>query len=137
MGGFSSGNASYLARNSASLKERSNMKIPEANQGGDCFESALNHMIKECRFNKDSTITLVHGEVTGQGPIAGIKYGHAWVEDGDLVIDKSRGRNIQMPKAIYYALGNIERTMRYTFEEMRKKILDHGTYGPWDLETEY
>lgn len=81
----------------------------------------------------------MHGIVTGQGPINGIEYGHAWVEDGDTVHDYSRGRDIQMPKMLYYAFGNIDESkqFRYTPEEMRKKILDTGHWGPWDLQSKY
>ena len=82
---------------------------------------------------------MVHGEVMGQGTIAGIPYGHAWVLDGAKVVDKSNGRDIEMPQMIYYAIGqvdNIGNVIEYSWEEARTKILDYGHWGPWDLETE-
>ena len=101
---------------------------------------------------------LIHGEVQGQGPLSGVRYGHAWVEDGSIVVDRSNGRDIRMPKAIYYAIGAIAspdmskwgvpgslndpdlfsggNLHKYTWEEARTKILDSGNWGPWDLVTE-
>ena len=104
-------------------------------------------MMDNCMIGKCNYI-LVHGEVTGQGPLEGVKYGHCWIEDGDIVIDVSNGRNIRMPKEVYYLLGRIgsPETARfgieagnlhkYTWEEAREKILQHEHWGPWDLETE-
>ena len=122
--------------------------VPEAR--GDCYEAAGRYMMKECTFgNNDCGLVLVHGEVGGQGSLEGIRYGHAWVEDGDTVIDKSNGRDIRMPKAFYYAIGRISRETfdggynpaggqnvhRYPWSEAKQKILEYETWGPWDLET--
>jgi len=124
------------------------------NSLGDCYEAAGKYMMDNCMSG--CNLVLVHGEVTGQGDITGIKYGHAWVEDDDTVIDKSNGRDITMPKIVYYILGKIgqpdmsswgnpnatspvmtsENTHRYTWEQTRAKILDYEHWGPWDLETE-
>ena len=51
---------------------------------GDCYEAAARFVIGNSRC---PGIMLAHGEVTGQGPIVGIRYGHAWAEIGDAVID--------------------------------------------------
>ena len=125
--------------------------LKEGVQLGDCYEAAAKYMMDECNFGADDCdLALVHGEVSGQGPLEGVRYGHAWVEDGDTVIDKSNGKDLRMPKAIYYALGQINRETfgadgydpvggqnvhRYTWPEMRKKLLDYEHWGPWDLET--
>ena len=107
--------------------------------GGDCYEVAGRFMMDKCMLgNNDCNLVLVHGEVMGQGAIAGIPYGHAWILDGSTVIDKSNGRNLSMPMQVYYALGQIDRidnVIEYPWEEARAKILEHGTWGPWDLET--
>ena len=109
---------------------------------GDCYEAAFNWIFEHCILNTadrrgDPGIFLVHGEVTGQGPIEGVLYGHAWVEDGDLVIDQSNGRNLRMSRADYYRRGRIgDNLHRYTPEEARRKILATRVYGPWDLKTE-
>ena len=139
-------------------------KINEARNtdNGDCYESAGKYMMDLCTLASDHCdLILVHGEVTGQGRLEGIKYGHAWVEKGDLVIDKSNGRDIEMPKFLYYQLGRIgeiEVDMsnwgqpgfsssnaatikggnihRYSWEEARQKILEYKHWGPWELKTE-
>ena len=116
---------------------------------GNCYEAAGKYMMDQCLTNNRCGLILVHGEVGGQGPLAGVRYGHAWVEDGDNVIDKSNGRDIKMPKFFYYAVGQIqhevfddkgyhpakENVHRYTWEEARDKITTHGHWGPWDLKT--
>lgn len=85
---------------------------------------------------------IVHAEVRGQGHLEGIRYGHAWVEDDENVYDHSNGREIKLPKQIYYLIGDIKtddpkKYRKYTFAEARKKMLDTGNYGSWDIETEY
>ena len=109
--------------------------------GGDCYEAAGKFIMEECMLGgvDDCQYILVHGEVMGQGPIAGIPFGHAWVLDGSTVIDRSNGRDISMPAQLYYAIGQIDRidnVIEYPWEEARTKILDYGQWGPWDLETE-
>jgi hypothetical protein len=107
---------------------------------GDCYEAAAIYMIN---YRDDSDLRLVHGEVAGQGPLQGLTLGHAWVEDGDMVIDQSNGRDVHMPKWLYYQIGKIDsinNIHRYTFVEMRDRCLgktnctNAGTYGPWELE---
>jgi hypothetical protein len=83
-------------------------------------------------------LVLVHGEVAGQGPLEGITYGHAWVLDGGTVIDRSNGRNLRIPKVVYYALGGIDHIgnlHEYTWDEARALILKFEHWGPWDLKT--
>jgi len=111
-----------------------------ANSGGDCYEAAGQYMMNECMLGNDNCgLILVHGEVAGQGQLEGITYGHAWVLDGSTVIDKSNGRNIQMPQIFYYTVGrisNIGNVHQYSWKAARTKILDYGHWGPWDLETD-
>lgn len=109
--------------------------------GGDCYEAALHYIMDHCLGmgvkEPNHNLRLVHGEVAGQGPMAGTTFGHAWIEDGDTVIDQSNGRDIVMPKELYYALGKIGElgnTHVYTPEEARDKCLKHEVYGPWDLK---
>jgi hypothetical protein len=76
---------------------------------------------------------LVHGEVTGQGPIAGIRYGHAWAEIGDAVIDPINGRIVCARKHAYYAIGKITGSVaRYSPTDARRMMLDTLHYGPWE-----
>lgn len=104
---------------------------------GDCYEANGQFFMDKAVFpGKDPNMRLVHGEVTGQGPLEGVKYGHAWVEDGNTVIDVSNGRNVRMPKDAYYRLGRIEDNVHhYTAQEFRRKVTQYGHWGPWDLVT--
>ena len=101
-------------------------KIPAKNKNGKCFEVALEYMYK------NPTATLVHGLVTGQGPIEGILYNHAWVEKGNTVIDETV--SLEIPKKLYYMIGQIKESnvYRYSIDEMNKKLLEYKTYGPWE-----
>ena len=112
-----------------------------ANAGGDCYEAAGQYMMAQCQFGdgEDCNLTLVHGEVMGQGALEGITFGHAWLLKGDLAIDKSNGRNIELPKQLYYALGGIDsigNVHEYDWDAARDNILTYQHWGPWDLETE-
>lgn len=107
------------------------------NGGGDCYEAAGNLIMSP----KYKDFILVHGQVTGQGAIDGVKFGHAWLEDSDgMVYDYSNGREIILPKQIYYLIGKIEDKKpllyKYTAEEARNKMAKSMHYGPWDLKTE-
>jgi hypothetical protein len=115
-------------------------KKPKAT--GDCYEAAFKFIMDECNFTPENSkrYILVHAEVMGQGEIEGITFGHAFVvKDHTLVIDRSNGRNLEMPAFLYYAIGQIQdigNEHQYTWEEARKKAVEIGTYGPWDLVTE-
>jgi hypothetical protein len=61
---------------------------------------------------------LVHGTVTGQGPIAGMRYGHAWIEVGDVVLDPSNGRFVCARKSAYYAAGEIRGPVARHFDRL-------------------
>lgn len=106
-------------------------KIPKECTGGDCYEVSGKYMMDQ-QFMGNRALLLVHGIVTGQGRISGMEYDHAWIEDGDMVIDKSCGRDIHMPKAVYYALGNIQKTKTYNFEQFRNMISKYKHWGPWE-----
>jgi hypothetical protein len=106
---------------------------------GDCYESNGKHFMNEAVFPGSSpSMRLVHGEVAGQGRLEGTNFGHAWIEDGNTVIDVSNGRTVKMPKAAYYAMGNIDQinnVVRYKPEVFRKKVMQYKHWGPWDLRT--
>jgi len=112
---------------------------------GNCYQAAADFAIGKFFAPHIDFIGkpyIVHAEVKGQGKLEGIRYGHAWVEDDENVYDHSNGREIKLPKQIYYLLGDIKtddpkKYRKYTFAEARKKMLDTGIYGSWDIETEY
>jgi hypothetical protein len=123
-------------------------RIAKENQGGDCYVVA-GKIAMSRTFPKISskyqisdfvgTPYLVHAEVSGQGAISDLRYGHAWVEDDLYVYDLSNGREIVFPKQLYYAMGNVTTVSpqfyKYTFDDAVKKMVDSGHYGYWDLKT--
>mgnify|MGYP003332574260 FL=1 len=122
-------------------------KIPSENKGGNCYEVAGKIAMGRMFANKEfgypdfiGTPYLVHAEVSGQGAISGLRYGHAWVEDDMFIYDYSNGRKIVFPKELYYAIGNVitkkPKYFKYTFDEARKKMVETGHYGSWELKTE-
>lgn len=113
---------------------------------GNCYQAAADFCIG--KFYAPEMIEfkgepyLVHAEVSGQGKLDGIRYGHAWIEDDENVYDYSNNREIILPKAVYYAIGQVrtddpKKYKRYTFQEAREKMLETQTYGSWDIETDY
>jgi hypothetical protein len=108
---------------------------------GDCYEANGRYFIEQTWLKgiTESSLTLVHGEVTGGGgQVLGINYGHAWLLDGNTVLDFSNGRNLRVPKAVYYRAGNVwenDNWIEYTPREAAENMLDYGVWGPWDLHT--
>lgn len=120
--------------------------LKKASRLGDCYEAAGRYMLDNCHRKN---LILVHAEVTGQGRIDGVKYGHAFILDGNTVIDVSNGNNIRMEKMVYFLLGKIGQydlktkdvdtskanMHTYTCDQFREKISRHEHWGPWDLQT--
>lgn len=85
-------------------------------------------MYQQARAN----FVLVHAIVTGQGPIEGIKYGHAFLlhKDSQIVYDISA--DVRMPFQIYKQLGQIEYYVVYEWQDAVKQCNKYGHYGAWD-----
>jgi len=107
--------------------------IPKENRAGNAFEAAIDYMLNASLLENRKNLVLVHGKVVGQGPIKGITYMHAWIEDGDEVIDVSDGKNIKMSKFLYYSIGNVSETHKYTVDRMKNQIMKFQTMGPWTV----
>jgi len=113
--------------------------IKESKDGyGDCYEVAGHYILGWEGENIDSRHRLVHGMVNGQGQLAGLRFGHAWIEHGNMVIDKSNGNDVTLPKEIYYKAGHIKKgdNKYYTQEEARKWILETENWGPWETDSD-
>ena len=84
---------------------------------------------------------IVQAEVTGQGPIAGVEFGHSWAESEGKVYDFQLGKRTIIDKEMYYRIGKIQRDdpskyRSYTVEQARQKLLKTKQYGPWDVDVE-
>jgi hypothetical protein len=112
---------------------------------GDCYYVAGQFAmgaLSPKKIKYIGTPYIVHAEVQGQGKVSDIRYGHAWVEDDELIYDFSNNREIVFPKQLYYAIGDIKtdnpkKYRKYTFDEARKKMVETKHYGCWDLEVDY
>lgn len=97
---------------------------------GRCFEAAIHALAEHPRG------TLVHGTPLGHaGEVAGIRYAHAWVELGDLlVVDLTMSGRPTMPRALYYRAASLTEAhvRRYTVDEAARLLRASGHYGPWD-----
>lgn len=104
---------------------------------GDCFNSAYDFMMK--RGYKNKNLKLVHSFVSGQGNLRGKRFTHAWCEDDENVFDYSNGREIEINKMIYYAIGNINPNQGkyYDFNDTIEMSSKHGDKGPWEIENKY
>lgn len=97
---------------------------------GDCYKVAA-------ELAMELGGTLCHGEPLLRNPATGERgprYGHAWVELDDLVLDFANGRNLRIARPQYYMLGSIaERDVkRYTPAETWATIRHHLHWGPWE-----
>lgn len=100
---------------------------------GNCYQAAAEYLLDHGN-RLGPAARLVHGMVSGQGPVAGMRFGHAWVEVGEEVIDPSNGRLVRLHREHYYFLGQIREAeiTRYSHAETREKLLDFLHYGPWE-----
>lgn len=118
------------------------MRRNSARKLGDCFQAAASLLCDLAEQDPATRAEVVHGVVTGSpdGPVAGLRFTHAWVETpGPLpefptVLDHSNGRQLELPAAIYYAVGQIDaRTVeRYDVHTLRRRMVRFKHYGPWD-----
>ena len=78
---------------------------------GDCYEAAGRYLTDAAFVGQADGYTLVHGVVSGQGPLAGRRIDHAWVEVDDgpvvMVVDVSNGRNLVLTRDDFYRLGRV------------------------------
>jgi len=113
--------------------------IKESKDGyGDCYDVAGRYILSFNGENIDKRHRLVHGMVNGQGSLIGLRFGHAWIEHDSMVIDKSNGNDVTLPKQIYYKAGHIKEgdNKYYTQDEARKWILETGNWGPWEMDSD-
>jgi len=93
---------------------------------GDCYVQTGSYMMGSPKKGD----VLVHGRPTLQvAPF--IEYGHAWIENGDQVMDLAGG--YRGDRFLYYTLGKIDykNNLVYTPAQARQFMASHGHFGPW------
>lgn len=97
---------------------------------GHCYRTAFEYVQRELMRDDNTKVLLVHANVTGTGgDVIGHKYGHAFVLDGDTVIDTET--NIRMPYEKYVDLGTVEDEIIYEANEAMIHGMVTGHSGPW------
>jgi len=107
-----------------------NLKTLLLENKGDCYRAAGNLVMELPDGAK-----LVHGMVNGQGALAGLRFGHAWCEYNNKVLDHSNGNKQEIPKALYYAVGHInpKECKYYDMEKTAILMLKKKHWGPWEM----
>jgi hypothetical protein len=124
-----------------------NWQLLEVDDYGDCYEA--NGMI--FRDIKSPTARLVHADITPRlGKMAGRTYGHAWIEDGDKLVDHTTGSSIMdlikgfddvpeefagkvSSKSIFYGIADPKNIKKYDTKAFSDMIRKHKHWGPWEL----
>jgi hypothetical protein len=100
---------------------------------GDCYV-----VHAEAVIGDRQDFTLVHGMVSGQMELEGLRYGHCWLEKHGWVFDFSNDSFFVMPVKTYYRVGEIKnepgQLHKYSSEEADEMMSIHETYGPWELD---
>jgi hypothetical protein len=116
------------------FEKKYNQKVPDGD--GDCFSKAV-EQARDLAETYES-MKIAHGYPLGTGGDAeGLRFPHAWNEfmrDGaEWVRDYSNGNEVEIPKAVYYAIGNIaeQDVSVFSLEEAEKSMSENGHYGPW------
>lgn len=104
----------------------------KASKVGNCFQVAANLVIDA----PSGKLVLAHGICTGRGSIAGEHIGHAWVEDGDTVLDYSNGNMFVGPRDFYYAMSTCRSVHLYNQKQTEKLLLKYRHFGPWPEDEE-
>lgn len=89
---------------------------------GDCFQNTYNYVLD----NDDNNMIVVHGNVTN---FEGKTFPHAWVEEGDTVIDPTTG--VKTAKEKYYQLLKAQPEGKYDAIKAIGITIRSKNYGPW------
>lgn len=68
----------------------------------------------------------------------GKRFGHAWCELNDSVLDFSSGSQVVISRKKYYELGQIDQAKikRYTYEEAAELAVETGLWKDWRDQAE-
>ena len=102
---------------------------------GDCYEANGRHVMNMMMAPDTKKWKLCHG--VGILQTDGKPFRHAWIEyGGNKSIDKSNGNDINIPKKLYYEIGNFPvkgyKIYKYSPKEAGLKMVRNKHWGPWD-----
>lgn len=87
----------------------------------ECYKNVNNYMTKHDLPHAK----IIHGTVTSENK----RIGHAWILNGNKVIDPTLGKII--PKNDYYRILNAKEDKIYTDIEAMRMSLFTRNHGPW------
>lgn len=96
----------------------------EKYEEGNCFKNVITWITRN-----DTDVIVVHGKVNDMN---GRIIDHAWLENGDRVIDPTVGVNVDKTK--YYSITKAVAESKYTSEQALINALRVGNGGPWTKE---
>ena len=103
---------------------------------GDCYMANGRIVMHKISAPDAKKWILCHGVGILQSD--GKPFGQAWVENGSRVIDQSNGNDINLPKKLYYTLGQFPvkgyKIYKYSPEETGIAMVKNKHWGPWDLK---
>ena len=101
---------------------------------GDCYMANGRIVMGKMSAPDAKKWILCHGVGILQSD--GKPFGHAWVENGSRCIDKSNDNDINLPKKLFYQLGNFPvkgyKIYKYTPEQTGLAMVRNNHWGPWD-----
>lgn len=99
---------------------------------GTCFQGAYDYLMKLSDDGEGAGYVLVHGVVSRN--CGGDRKSHAWVESrtDDCVIEVSSGKNVTLPKPVYYERYGVQQPVSYAVPSARMQNALAGHYGPWE-----
>lgn len=106
---------------------------------GDCFESALKGVLNgSVKLDNGKTIELdgharlVHGVVWN--PKDELWMAHGWIESSQhSCINTATGYVQHLNRRLYYSVGRVKATIRYTRQEALAQARVAMHYGPWNI----
>jgi hypothetical protein len=105
---------------------------------GNCYQAALT-LAMDARSLGLRNVSVVQGTLMGAGNLAGVRFGHSWVEadipgsSTRVVLDYSSGNSLVMDRNLYRFLYRVEDVHVYSVSEARI-LAAHGDYGPWTAD---
>ena len=103
---------------------------------GDCYMANGRFVMRKMNEPDENKWRLCHG--VGILRTDGKPFGHCWAEKGNMVHDESNGKDINLDKRVYYALGNIPvkgyKIYKYKPQQVGIKMVRNKHWGPWDLK---
>jgi hypothetical protein len=115
------------ARRALAALGRKDRKRTSVWKPGHCYHNAYLWLLYRPELSDDHFLVhgLVYHEQTG-------RHGHAWIETTIAGVEFVYDKGDYMPKVLYYQLGDVSYTVRYSLKQSSILAVETGHSGPWD-----